>query len=291
MLPEGGTGYQRPEWNEAAQEQFVERFLVSPFGAGFDDADHRGLLGSLLWFGTDYGPGDPMRWSPVAVEILLTDWLPRKIVADLPYLAKAPALLRAFVRFCHHERGIRAELTAQTLHAIEECEPVYQRTIRSPRPQGPAALLAAMGVPDPENPWASIEDEMPNFSEVLRETLRRAAGVRDEVDEVLGLVERYCDEHLDVEYRTACRRFLARAAAGDPDIFLRGRAETAAAAVCWVVGKANDLFTPAEGGRTVKALMAGFGLTGSPQRAGVLLRAAGFDGPHRGHIDLGSPTT
>ncbi|HSL07140.1 MAG TPA: hypothetical protein VK887_04085 [Pseudonocardiaceae bacterium] len=145
MLPEGGSGYQRPEWDDAALAELTERFLAAPSGAGFDNPDHRGLLNSLLWFGTDYGPGDPLRWSPTAVEILLVDWIPRKIVAEADYLAKAPDVLRAFIRFCHRERGIRAELTTQTLAAVDEYEPGYQKLIRSPRPQGPAALLAAMG--------------------------------------------------------------------------------------------------------------------------------------------------
>jgi len=159
MLPMGGSGYQRPEWDDEALAELTERFFASPFGEGLDDADHRGLLESLLWFGTGYGPGDPLRWSPVAVEILLDDWIPRKIVADAVYLAKAPELLRAFIRFCHHERGIRATLTEDTLAAVDECEPDYQRTIRSPRPQGPAALLAAMGALDPDGPWPSPEVE------------------------------------------------------------------------------------------------------------------------------------
>ncbi|MGH3914104.1 MAG: hypothetical protein ACRDTC_11965 [Pseudonocardiaceae bacterium] len=146
MLPEGGTGYQRPEWDDTALAELSQRFFASPPGAGLDDADHRSLLESLLWFGTGYGPGDPLRWSPTAVEIVLADWIPRKIVAEADYLAKAPDLLRAFIRFCHRERGIRAELTTQTLKAVDEYESRYQKLIRSPRPQGPAALLAAMGL-------------------------------------------------------------------------------------------------------------------------------------------------
>lgn len=144
MLPADGTGYVRPEWDEAALEELTERFFASPHGRALDDEDRRSLLESLLWFGTDYGPGDPLRWSPTAVEILLLDWLPRKIVAEAEYLAQAPELLRGFVRFCHAERGIRPELTAETERAIDEYEPDYQQIIRSPRPQGPEALIAAM---------------------------------------------------------------------------------------------------------------------------------------------------
>lgn len=318
LLPPGGAGYQRPDWDQDALAALTERFLTSSFGAGFDTPDHRGLLESLLWFGTDYGPGDPLRWSPAAVEILLIDWIPRKIVADVPYLAKAPDLLKAFIRFCHRERGIRSALTDQTVDAVDSYAPEYQQTIRSPRPQGPAALLAAMGAFDPDGPLR--DDEPVEFHEIMLDTLRRAVGgedaldrldaaplpdepitwdaipadVHDRVAEVLALVDRCCDELLDVEYRTACRRLLAGAAAGDPEIFRRrGRAATAAAAVCWVIGKANKLFDPESGARRlqVKDLMGHFGIgQGSvSQRSEPLLRAIGVDPHQYGAMDLGSP--
>jgi hypothetical protein len=316
MLPDGGTGYQRPEWNADAGAALAERFLSSPFGAGLDDAEHRGLLDSLLWFGTDYGPGDPLRWSPVAVEILLADWIPRKIVADAPYLAKAPALLRAFIRFSHHERGIRPTLTAETLAAVDEYEPAYRRTIRSARPQGPAALLAAMGALHPGGAWPLDDIEPRDLPEIMLDTLHRAVGgkealdkldsrplpdepfawepvsadVHDRVAEVLTLVDRCCDELLGREYRTACRRLLARSAAGDPDIFRRrGRADTAAAAVCWIIGKANHVFGAS--GLAVKDLLGHFGMgQGSvSQRSQPLLKAVGVDPHQYGGMDLGSP--
>ncbi len=157
LMPEGGTGYVRPNWTKAAKKKLANRFFGSEFGRPLDNAAHRDLLDEFLWFGTDYGPGDPMRWSPVAVEILLDDWIPRKIVADPEYLSRAPALLRAFIRFCHAERKIRPALTDETLAAVDEWEPEYQRVIRSPRPQGPMALLAAMGVLD-DKEW---QDDTP----------------------------------------------------------------------------------------------------------------------------------
>jgi Domain of unknown function (DUF6398) len=315
LLPTGGHGYQRPHWDDDALTELTESFLASPFGVGFDNADHRGLLESLLWFGTSYGPGDPLRWSPVAVEILLVDWIPRKIVADVTYLAKVPDLLRTFIRFCHQERGIRAALTADTLATVDEYEPQYQETIRSPRPQGPAALLAAMGAFNPDGPWPLFEAEPPSYPEIMLDTLRRAVGGEDTLDqldatplpdepfawdpipgdihervtEVLRLVDQCCDELLDVEYRTACRRYLGRAAASDPQIFRRrGRADTAAAAICWGIGKANDLFS---GGMLVKDLMGHFGMgQGSvSQRSEPLLRAIGVDPHQYGAMNLGSP--
>jgi hypothetical protein len=317
-LPEGGTGYQRPQWDSADLARLTDRFFASPYGAPLDDHDHRGLLESLLWYGTDYGPGDPLRWSPVKVEILLDDWISRKIVAPVEYLAKAPELLRAFVRFAHEEAELRSDLTDETLAAINAWEPQYQQTIRSARPQGLAALLAALGV-DTEDmadmPFGPEESE--NFEHSMLDWLALDVGdpiqlerldddplpdepfswdgisddVTARVREVLALTDRCCEETLDVEYRTACRRVLARVAFREPEIFRRkGRAETAAAALVWMVGKANDLFEQRPGGMQVRDLMSYFGLgQGSvSQRAATMLRAGGFNDDTY-IVRLGSP--
>ena len=326
-MPAGGVGYQRPVWSERDQQQLAERFFASPFGAPLDDADHRGLVKSVIWFGVDYGPGDPLRWSPVAVEIILVDWIPRKLVDDVVYLSKAPDLLRAFVRFCHAERGIRPELTRDTLAAIDLYEPDYHRTIRSVRPQGPMALLAAI---DPDGRWEmdDIDPDDEDFDapfdfrdhrRVMGELLRDAAGsddalralddrplpdedfdwagipvdVHDKVAEVLGLVDACCDDLLDVEYRTACRRLLARVATGDPAVFRRrASTATAAAAICWIVGRDNDLFRSGYDGLLVKDLMAHFGIAqgGVSQRAETFIKAAGYHPSRRWDVRLGDPT-
>jgi hypothetical protein len=317
LLPPGGVGYQRPEWDDEALAGLTEDFWASSFAHGLDDPDYRSLLDDLLWFGSGYGPGDPLRWSPVAVELLLADWIPRKIVADVDYLTKAPTLLRAFIRYCHHQRRIRPSLTTETLAAVDRWEPDYQETIRAPRLQGPEALLAAVGALDPDDDWDTL-DEPGAWSEVMLDSLRRAVGgdavldtlddhplpdeefpwrqvpdaIKGEVTKVLNLCDGCCDELLDVEYRTACRRLLARVATGNPEVFARrARPENSAAAICWIIGKANDLFSHTGGRMLVKDLMAHFGLTqgGASQRASTFLRAAGFNPDQYGGMDLGSP--
>jgi hypothetical protein len=317
-LPDGGVGYERTEWSERDRDELADRFFTSEFGRALDDADHRGLLDSVLWFGTDYGPGDPLRWSAVAAEIIMLDWIPRKIVADAAYLAKLPELLKAFIRFSHAERGIPGRLTADTNAAVDKMAPAYQRVSRSPRPQGVDAILAAVGATDPDGPWDADDaiGSLPSSDDDYRRSILTAAvgaealdhldddplpdeafdwtdipdDIRNKVDEVRAACDGYCDTVLNAEYRTACRRLLARCAAGDPGVFRRrARSETAAAAVGWIVGRANELFTP-RGGGTVKELLAHFGLTGSvSQRATTLLRAGGFDRSLYGEIGLGSP--
>jgi uncharacterized protein DUF6398 len=323
LLPEGGRGYVRPQWGEAAKKKLAGRFFGAVFGKPFDDADHRDLLDQFLWFGTDYGPGDPLRWSPVAVEILMADWIPRKIVASPGYLSKAPALLRAFIRFCHAEREIRPALTEQTLAAVGDHEPEYQRVIRSPRPQGPAALLASLGVlgdrgvPGDGEPW-DVEpfDAHQHVLEQLAEEVggpealysldgvalpeedfhweRIPVAVRDRVAEVLAACDRCADDLLGAEYKTACRRLLARAVPGLSRM-LSGTAkpEVIAAALCWVIGKGNQRLGQGTGEVRVKDLMRYFGL-GQPsvsERGYQIMRAAGIQ-PASAYpaVRLGTPS-
>lgn len=308
-LPAGGSGYVPPQWDSEALGRLTDRFFVSQWGRPLDDVDHRDLLESLLWYGTDYGPGDPLRWSGVQVEILFMDWLPRKIVAPAEYLAEAPELLRAFVRFAHNESGVRADLTDQTLAAIDYYAPEYQKAIRSPRPQGPAALLDALDVP-------GESDEPYWYQEMELESLARQVGGEEQLDqlnavplpdepfdwsgipddvtprvaEVLELADSCCDALLDVEYRTVARRVLARVASEGPEVFRRkARADTAAAAVVWIAGKANGQCKQASDGLRSSDIARHFNVKSSPsQRAGVMLRAGGFrDGTFE--VELGAP--
>lgn len=321
-LPEGGTGRQRPEWSEADRNVLITRFLASPHGRAHDHTDGRDLLDALLWFACDYGPGDPLSWSPVQVEILLTDWLPRKVVAPTDFLGRAPDVLRDLIRFCHQELGLRTQLTEETLTAVDEWEPEFRAAIKDPStPRGPGALLATLlgadegaWVDEESTPWLDLPREQ-LLLELLHDTIGDEeqlsslddsplpdepidwdaipADLHDRVGEVAALTDRCCDELLDVEHRTAARRLLADIARGDPAVFRRrSRADTAAAAVVWTIAKANGSLRQQAGGLTAKTLLAWFGLTGSvSQRAATMLKAVGVDtgGSTAGELRLGTP--
>jgi Domain of unknown function (DUF6398) len=97
------------------------------------------------------------------------------------------------------------------------------------------------------------------------------------VAQILGHIDRCCDALLDVEYRTACRRLLARAALGDPRVFRRqAKTETAAAAIVWIVGSTNKIFDGPErlifASRVVHFLGAS---SSASSRAETFRRAAG----------------
>jgi len=305
-LPSGGSVPERREWTDNELAGLAAEFFASPQGRRVDGPDERSLLEDLLWFGSGWGPGDPLRWSPVNVEIVLSDWFPRKIAGEPPYLTKLPGVLRAYVEYCHQQRGVSAENTGDTMASIDRWEPEFQRLIRTERLQG-AHALASM-----------LVDAETSYEDVVLGSLDRAVGGRsvlmnleprplpdeafewagvpadivERVQEVLHLTDACADALLDAEHRTAMRRFLGRAAVADPAIFRRkGRADTAAAAVAWVITKANNSVGYAGPVATAKDLLAWFGLTGSvSQRAEPFLKANGVDPYHLyGQMELGAP--
>jgi hypothetical protein len=317
-LPEGGSGYHRPQWTAGQLAEVADRFFTSSEGAQLSERDHRELLDSILWFGTNVGPGNPLRWSPVRVELLLVDWIPRKLVAPAEDLALVPDLLRAFIRFAHRSLRLRPVLTDEALTAVDSWEPAYRETIRAPRVQSPEAILASLGVGGDDVGDGSLEPGYDN-RDIKRWVLDRLArdvgglaalarlddeplpdepfdwvgipdDIADPVRDVLVLVDNCCGAMFDVEVRTGCRRLLARFASMGPEAFRRkARAENSAAAVVWMIGKVNEVFNIYHSGKQVKDVMSHFGLKGSAsQRAGAMLETAGFDS--RTHdLSLGSP--
>lgn len=316
MLPGGALAPERKEWTEEETAAVAEQFFVSPFGKPLaDDREAHDLLDSILWFGTGYATGDPFTWSPVTVELIMADWFPRKIMAEPAYLTRLPEVLRPYIRFCHDKTGLRAALTQETLAAVDHWEPGYQREIRSERAQGALAMARAL-VEGGRWDEPSEPDERTLAEIMLDELARRVGGrvvlenlddaplpdeeflwagvpddIRAEVGEVLEHCDRLAEEMLDVELRTAMRRFLGRAAVADPAIFRR-RASSArgAAAVAWAVCNGNDDFGRLEPDAPVRALQNYFGVkAGLSDRAASFLAANGVLAYQDGPLALGAP--
>jgi hypothetical protein len=183
--------------------------------------------------------------------------------------------------------------------------------IRSSRPQGPAALLA--GLFDE----AYDDEEELSVGEMMLERLDATVGgrfalqnldteplpdepfewagipddIRPVVQEMLEACDRCAEELLDDEHRTAMRRFLSRAAVAAPANFRRrASALRGAAAIAWVICRANDSAGTYLGGLSVQELLAWFGVKGSvSDRADPLLRANGVDPTQLyGYMTLGA---
>ena len=307
QLPPGGTGFEYREWTEAETKRLADAFFASEHGAPWRrDRDARATVQSLIWFGTGYSTLDPYRWGTPKLELLLLDWIPRKIMDNPASLARYPDVIRAFVAFGHEHVGVPARFTVEAWEAIDAFEPEYLDLIADgDRPQGVAALFDAMGVPmaddlgylaDDIGPF--LEDEVggpdalaaldavplpdePFDGEGLGEAVRdRLTPVVAQLDDVVG-------EVFGVEARTACRRLARRVALAEPAVITRAkRDEVTAAALCWMVATANGLFGPV----LVKDVLARFGLAsgGVSQRVEAIRRGLGlrWDSRALGTADL-----
>jgi hypothetical protein len=213
-------------------------------------------------------------------------------------------VLDSLVRFSHADKGVRPALTAQTVDAINDFALEYHQLVRTDRPQGPLAVLASAGWYQHES--AAIETDHDWRGELAllarRESAHQVgghhvlasldleplsqpaepwAGVADDgrasLEAIDDLCQRCAREFFDEEVGVACRLLLGDVARADLQVLHRGRPEKAAAAICWIVGRANDVLYQHRG-LAVKDLLAWFGLTGSvSNRAQPMLRVLGID--------------
>ena len=140
----------RPECAEKDEAELVAAFLASDAARVVrEDGDTEDLVGTLIWFATDYGPGDPLRWSPVSVEIVMADWFPRKVRADRRYMGRMPDVLRSFIRYAHEVRSIPSHLTEETLEAVARWEPEYRRAVARPQASPLDLLMGTHGFGSP----------------------------------------------------------------------------------------------------------------------------------------------
>jgi hypothetical protein len=291
MMPPGGTSFVRPIFTDAQIDALTDEFFDSSFGIEFrDNDDNWFVVDSLMDFGLQSAVGDPLRWSAVAVELVLVDWIPRVVSAPRQTLSRTPDVLRAFIRHSHAARGIPHALTVQTVDAVAQWETQFFDLLDQ-RPDFTAgvgmtelqyhvlelhALSVSVGLPAILEPVSAVPlpDEEFNWS-------RLPDSIRTKTTDVLRLVDACADALFDTEFRTACRRFLARVVAEDPGL-IGGRAAVAsiAAAVVWSINRANNDLARDQPRVTAKDITAYLGVKSTPgPRAEMMRQALGIYDP------------
>lgn len=311
LLPPGGTAPEYPSWPPHQRLGIAAAFHASPFSQGSRDSVSRSLMEPLLDFACTLSGGDPYRWSPVRVEMLLTGWAPQYLLAPPGDLARLPDLLRRYIGYCHDRLQIPAGRTADTLHAVDRCEAEYIRLIGDGPDPETLRILDDLTVRLFNERRASF-----SFETYMRDQLEQRAGgagaladldssplpdepfewtgINEDIVDGVGLMladcDRIADSLLGLEYRTAMRRLLHQVAIGDPLIFRRNSSPArGAAAIAWIIHRANDEDVPDN--ISVQDLLSAFGVRGSvSQRAEPMLRAIGVDPRNRGmSMALGQP--
>jgi hypothetical protein len=141
-----------PEATELSSEErdrLREQFLSSPEGREFAPDGEEAWVASLaIDFCAGYTDGDPLRWSPVVVELFMADWIARKVLATPELLDRLPAALDAWVRFAARRRGIPQWAAEETRASIGEWAPEMVKAALDPAVGGPSKQLRGIAGPE-----------------------------------------------------------------------------------------------------------------------------------------------
>ncbi len=265
-LPDGGAGWEFPDWSQAEREELVADFMASPFADQcLLPADRvASIVDHFIWHGCDFGFGDPLRWSPIVVEIVLADWFPRTIYGlTRPEAAAVPTILEQFVTYAHHRRGIDTAATTRTVSSIVLWEDDFFDAMASQGSPGKDGLRDGRGQVGDVLLQAIFGDQysddyMGRVTDELEQRVIELVGGRaayDALDDeplgdvefdwsvvpadmveptaaTLELVDQWSIEHFDPEVRSIARVTLAAVIANDRSVFKRSaRTDVLAAAI------------------------------------------------------------
>ena len=111
--------------------------------------------------------GDPLRWSPRAVEAFLLDWVHERAVLDAQDAAALPDVLAAWVAWAGRRVGLPEPAVAATLDRIDALRGEFARLVGTGERQSPAvratAQLVAEGV-DLADP-AAVEEWLAAYND------------------------------------------------------------------------------------------------------------------------------
>ena len=147
--------------SEAARGRLLRAFRSSELGASLSRSD-QGLARIAIDYASDYHD-DPLRWSPIVVELFLVDWLPRKTTLLEEDIDRLPDVLRTWLRFVGEQRGFAERLVGEMLAAVDMFEPGYRAGMRDSERFGPAKSVAlqmladSVDLSDPEAVQAWID--------------------------------------------------------------------------------------------------------------------------------------
>lgn len=277
-------------------EQLAEEFMGSSHARHLpDDGVTQRIVTDLLLLAAT-AEGDPLHWCPNVLEWVLTSALVLHPLMDEESLERAVDLLPDLVTWAGEASGEDPDVARALTEMVPAWSAQLWATRNDPevirqRARVEAQLLLERGDYDTflqlaleehvggaqaladldAEPLPAEDLDLDRLPEDVRERAR-------EVDEVLTrTLETLAAPHLDVEFLTACRRFLARAVERDPAVLRRrARADTTAAAIAWTVGRTNGLIGYSPAPVRTSGLMDAFGLSSPPSgRADTLKRAFG----------------
>ena len=144
------TPQSRVAADATTRASLAREFLESPEAdvAGLADAGPaaesvRYCADLIVDFAASARAGDPLRWSPAAVESFLLDWVHTRAVLDSEDVATLPRVLATWVLWAGHRLGIPTPAVRRTLDACRTHRAEFDRLCASGERQSAAARAVA----------------------------------------------------------------------------------------------------------------------------------------------------
>jgi hypothetical protein len=170
LLPEPAPAASEPETDEELMLAFLDAPEARLSGLARATGAKREAVGYALGLCTGFARargGDPLRWSPRAVEAFLTEWVHVRAVLDPQDAATLPDVLGAWVAWAGRRVGLPEPAIAETLDRVDALRPEFARLCATGERQSPAVRatvqLVAEGVdladPDAVEAWLAAYNE------------------------------------------------------------------------------------------------------------------------------------
>ena len=131
--------------SQAARDRLFKSFRAS--GPGKELGRDANLARLCIDYAADYHD-DALRWSPIVVELFLTDWLPRKVSLEDEEVERLPDVLRAWLRFVAEQRGFEERHVGEMFDAVERYEAGFREAMADSERFGPAKSIARLMAAD-----------------------------------------------------------------------------------------------------------------------------------------------
>jgi len=108
--------------------ELAAEFPGAPPGGRLPEGVDAGRLAQLFLDSTGFADA-LLRWSPIRVEIVLLEWLPRRAVLSPAEIEAAPDVLRAFVRWALQRQDVPADAIEETVAAVGRWESDFKASM------------------------------------------------------------------------------------------------------------------------------------------------------------------
>lgn len=124
---------------EESRSALIAEFEASEHATGLEGEDW--ILDQAIVYRCDYFDGDPLRWSPIGVELFMLDFVPRKVTLDANQIRNLPAVLKAWVRFALEKRGLEDRWIKDTEKAVDHWTKEFRKEVTDPDNFGMAKAM------------------------------------------------------------------------------------------------------------------------------------------------------